>query len=267
MALRRAAPGVFARIEAGNQRIRRHADPITVRVNKSLDQELRLGGLVFRRYSLGLVIDRRLQAVPQDIRLDLARAVLLHDPRDLPGRREVNMPDIQKRVLFFRRLIEDGTVPHGHRGVKNNLPFFFSLLYKALRLSIGKIELHDRHQWKKSGQDQALQESCPDPIRHIPVLGFLEQFGPLPCDFQIPNARLLTTTGTKLSPGTISPTSMKSSSEREISSTHGIPKSGARISPTIRPTFWPNTSKLGRSAFGIDARAARIPRASSCVTP
>src|SRR4030095_3354824 len=82
-----------------------------------------------------------------------------------------------------------------------------------------------------------------------------------------PNARLLTTTGTKPSPSTTSPTSMKSNSDRLISSTQGRFHFDESMPPTTRPTFCSKTRASGLSSTDRPAKAASIPLASSCTAP
>src|SRR5215471_18755799 len=82
-----------------------------------------------------------------------------------------------------------------------------------------------------------------------------------------PKARLLTTTGTKPSPSTNSPTSIKSNSDKLISSTQGRFHFDESMPPTTRPTFCSKTRAAGLSATGRLIMASSIPLANSCTTP
>src|SRR6266508_4484673 len=82
-----------------------------------------------------------------------------------------------------------------------------------------------------------------------------------------PKARLLITTGTKPSPGTTSPISMKSNSDKLTSSIHGMFHLADSMPPTTCPTFETKTNAMGRSSAGSISSARSMPFAISCTAP
>src|SRR5215471_12755718 len=142
-----------SRIKARKQKIGCNAGPITVGVPRVLEQIFVFRRSVGASYALLLTIKQWLRTIAQNVSLHSTGAKLLHDAGYLPARTEINMADIEKRILLLGGLAKKLEVAHRHRRVQNHLALFFGLVQNLRGLRENGPGPKDREHKQESKPD------------------------------------------------------------------------------------------------------------------
>jgi hypothetical protein len=81
-----------------------------------------------------LEVNERFGTIAQNVGLHSPGAKFLHDTRCLAARAEINMSNIQERILFFRRSVEVLKIAHRHRGIQDDFSLLLRLAQNLRRL-------------------------------------------------------------------------------------------------------------------------------------